>query len=94
VAVGLLTLEVFLPDSHTLKDKRSLLRPLLARVRREWNVAAAEVGEHREVWQRATLAVATVNTDAAQAHATLEAVAGAARAAPGLSLLDYSTQIL
>ena len=94
MVVGLLTLELFFPDSHSLKGKRSLLRPLLGRIRRGWNVSAAEVGPHRDVWQRATLAVAAVNTDAAQAHATLEAVAGAARDSPDLQLLDYSTEIL
>ncbi len=73
MTVGILTLQLFLPDAQSLKDKRSLLRPLVESLRRTWNVAVAEV-DHQDAWQRAALAVATVNTEAVRAEATLQEV--------------------
>jgi len=93
LVIGLLTLELRFPDALTLKDKRSLTRPLLEGIRRQWNVSAAETG-HRDSWQRATFAVATVNTESAEAHRTLEAVARHAGRGNGAELLDYSIELL
>ena len=41
--VGLLTLEIYIPDSHSLKDKRQVLRSLKDRLRARFNVAVAEL---------------------------------------------------
>ena len=50
--VGLLTLELHIPDAHSLKDKRAIIRPILEGCRRRYQVAAAEV-DHTDRWQRA-----------------------------------------
>jgi len=52
--VGLLTLEIHLPYSHSLKEKRAVLRKIKDRLRSRFNVAVAEM-DHRDVWQLATL---------------------------------------
>jgi len=44
MAVGILTLDIQLSGSLTLKEKRSRLKPLLHRIRREFNVSIAETG--------------------------------------------------
>ncbi len=51
MAVGLLTLHISLSDCHTLKQKRSRIQPILTRLHREYNIAAAETDlqdHHRE----------------------------------------------
>ena len=58
MTVALLSIELFLPMSQSLKDKRMVLRRLKDRLRGE-NVAVAEVA-YQELWQRAGLAVVTV----------------------------------
>lgn len=58
--VGLLTLEIHLPYSHSLKEKRAVLRKLHDRLRSRFNVAVAEL-DHRDVWQVATLGVVSVS---------------------------------
>jgi hypothetical protein len=93
VAIGLLTLDLRFPGVLSLKDKRSVLRPLLADLRRSWNVSASETGD-RDLWQRATVEVATVNSAGAEAHATLEAVARHVGAGHAAELVDYSIQLL
>jgi uncharacterized protein len=62
MVVGALTLTVHVPDSHSLKEKRQVVGSLLARIRRQFNVAAAEV-EDQDAWQVATLAVVCVSSD-------------------------------
>ena len=93
MVVVLLTLELRFPGATTLKEKRSRLRPFLEDLRRRWNVSAAEV-EHRDLWQRSTVAVAAVNTDRDEAHRSMEAVAGHAGRGAGAELLDYSIEFV
>ena len=58
--VGLLTLEIHLPYSHSLKEKRAVLRKIRDRLRSRFNVAVAEL-DHRDVWQHATLGVVSIS---------------------------------
>ena len=62
MVVGALTLTLQVPESHSLKEKRQVVGSLLARVRRRFNVAAAEVDD-QDAWQLATLAVVCVSSD-------------------------------
>ncbi|HHN94396.1 MAG TPA: DUF503 domain-containing protein, partial [Anaerolineae bacterium] len=52
MTVGLCSIELYLPGSGSLKGKRSRLKPLLHRLRREFNLAAAETA-HNDLWQSA-----------------------------------------
>jgi uncharacterized protein YlxP (DUF503 family) len=62
VVVGALTITLHVPESQSLKDKRQVVSSLLARLRRQFNVAAAEVG-NQDTWQLATLGVVCVSSD-------------------------------
>ena len=59
MAIGLLTLELFIPDAHSLKDKRQILRSLKDRLRGQFNVAVAEL-EHQDLWQRSVIGVVSL----------------------------------
>lgn len=83
MVVGLLTVELHVPGSHSLKEKRMVLRRVKDRLKK-FNVSVSEI-EHHELWQRAGLAVVTVSTD--QRHADRELAAAAdeiERVEPGL----------
>ena len=71
--IGSLTLDLHLPDAHSLKDKRSIVKSVLQRLRNEFNVATAEVGE-QDRWQLARLGVVCVSSTNNHAHAQLQAV--------------------
>jgi uncharacterized protein YlxP (DUF503 family) len=62
VVIGALTLTLHVPESQSLKDKRQVIGSLLARIRRRFNVAAAEVDD-QDTWQVATLGVVCVSSD-------------------------------
>jgi len=71
MVVALLSIELHLPGSRSLKDKRMVLRGIKDRLRK-FNIAVAEV-EHHDLWQRAGLGVVTIST--ANAHADRELAA-------------------
>ena len=91
MTVALLSLELFLPMSQSLKDKRMVLRRLKDRLG-ALNVAVAEVA-HQDVWQRAGLGVVTVASSDSAAEETLtSALDTIERLEPGLvtrSQVDY-----
>lgn len=91
--VGLLTLELHLPSSRSLKDKRQALRSLETRLRNRLNVAVAEV-EHQDLWQRAGLAVVSVNTDRGHLEATLQNALGEAERSREIAVVDAQTETL
>ncbi len=72
MTVALLSIELYLPMSQSLKDKRMVLRRLKDRLKAS-NVAVAEVA-HQDVWQRAGLGVVTVASADAVAEQTLSSV--------------------
>ena len=60
MVVGVLRLDLHLHGVHSLKEKRGVVRRLLARCRNRYPVSAAEVGHH-DLWQRALIGVAVVS---------------------------------
>jgi hypothetical protein len=62
MVIGVLTLELLIAESQSLKEKRQVLKSLLETTRQRFNVSAAEV-DHLDLWQRATIAVACVSKD-------------------------------
>ncbi len=83
MVIALLSLELYVPGSQSLKEKRMVLRRIKDRISK-FNVAVSEV-EHQDLWQRAGLAVVTVSTDERHADRELAAVADEIeRVEPGL----------
>lgn len=77
-----------LPESDSLKAKRGVVKSLLARLRREFNVAAAETGLH-DVWQSAEISLVTVSADAGYAEGLLaRAVEWIQRHRPDVEVVD------
>ncbi len=62
MVVGVLRLVLYLPENHSLKGKRGVLRSLKARIGNRFNVSVAECADH-DNWQRITLGVAQIAND-------------------------------
>lgn len=60
--VGMLTLHLRLPGCKSLKEKRGRLKPLLARLHREFNISVAEVS-HNDAWRDAVITCAMVSNN-------------------------------
>ena len=73
MSIGLLTLEIHLPGCSSLKEKRRRLKPLLARLSREFNISVAEI-DHQDVWQNAIVACALVSNNSRHTQRSLQSV--------------------
>ena len=62
VHVVLVTVELFIPFAHSLKEKRSVVRGLRDQLRTRFNASVAEYG-YKDKWQRALIGVCMVNGD-------------------------------
>lgn len=91
--VGLLTLEIYIPDSHSLKDKRQVLRSLKERLRARFNVAVAEL-DGQDTWQRAQVGVVTLSNNAAHVEQSLQAVFSEAENLLGRDLVNHNLEVL
>jgi len=70
--IGVLTLELWVEASHSLKDKRQVVRSLKDRLREKFNVSVAEI-EGLDSWQNSVIAVVTVANDKTYAEKVLQA---------------------
>jgi len=90
-SVGVLTLELRLPEARSLKDKRHVVQGLKERLRHKFNVAVAEI-DCQDLWQRAVVAAVTVSADRAYAAQLLEAVENEAAALLGAALVEADVE--
>jgi uncharacterized protein len=91
--VGLLTLELHIPDAQSLKDKRQVVRSLKDRLRRHFNVAVAEM-EYQDVWSRAIVGVVTLSTAEQHVEESLQLVLEDASRQLGRMLVSHVVEML
>jgi uncharacterized protein YlxP (DUF503 family) len=87
VFVGTLTLDLLLGDVHSLKEKRGVVRPIVAEVKRRFEVSVAEVGYH-DLHRRALIGVAVVAGDRAHCVEVVDACERLVAARPEIELLS------
>jgi uncharacterized protein YlxP (DUF503 family) len=90
--VGALSLDVLLGDVHSLKQKRSVVRPIVAELRRKYDVSAAEAG-HLDLHRRALVGVAVVGADAQHCREVLDACERLVADRPEIELLSAHQQL-
>ena len=94
MTLAALTVSLALPPVHSLKEKRGILKPLLAHVRKEFNVSVAEV-EDQDRWQAAVIGVAVVGSEGANLHGLLEGVVKwIERTQPHLYVTNWEIEVL
>jgi hypothetical protein len=92
--IGACTITLHVPWARSLKDKRQVVKSLLARVRREFNVSIAEV-DSQDARQLAVLGVSCVSTTQRYAHGQLEAVVRFIESErPDVPLVSYEIEML
>ena len=85
--VGTLSVEILLGDVSSLKQKRSVVRPIVAEVARKFAVSVAEVG-HLDLHRRSRIGVAVVAADAAHCREVLDACERLIAGRPEIDVLE------
>jgi uncharacterized protein YlxP (DUF503 family) len=94
VTVGTQRLQLRRSEAHSLKEKRGIIKSLIARVQTRYSVAVAEVGEN-DRWQVAELGVACVSNSTAHANEILSNIVGFVESDRlDAELVDYEIEIL
>lgn len=89
---GSLALDVLLGDVHSLKEKRSVIRPIVAELKRKYEVSAAEAG-HLDLHRRALIGVAVVGVGAEHVRDVLGACERLVAERPEVEVLSAHTQL-
>jgi len=93
MTIGSLTVDIEVPESQSLKDKRHVVRSLVESIRGKFNVSAAEVG-NLELWQRATLAFVIVANDRVFVEQVLSKVESTIESEPRCRIIDSETELI
>lgn len=94
MSIGLLSLHLHMPGCASLKEKRSIIKPILTRLHREFNVATAEL-DYQDVWQDTVIGCVTLSNDVAQNSRLLQQVVEfTGRNWPELELMDHRIEML
>jgi uncharacterized protein YlxP (DUF503 family) len=89
--IGVLTLHIHVEHSHSLKDKRHVVKSLKDRLRQRFNIAVAEI-DHLDSWQNSVLAAVTVSKDRVRAEQVLCAVEAEAAGILGGALVGTGVE--
>lgn len=88
------TIDLYLPGVASLKEKRGIVKGLIARLHKTFDIAVAEVGLN-DVWQSATLGVAIVSNGGGHAEARLETILRwIEHNRPDLEVVDYTFEVI
>jgi uncharacterized protein YlxP (DUF503 family) len=92
-SIGLLTLDIHLPNAHSLKEKRQVLLRVKDRLRNKFNVAVAEL-DHQDLWQRAVIGVVSISSSDQNVRQVLEGAEIEAESAVEDGIVSGSIELL
>ena len=91
--IGVVSATISIPESRSLKDKRSVLRSLKDRFINRMNVSVAEVGD-QDLWKSAEMAFVTVAAETSVVQKRIAEISDALRCDPRYVLVGLHTEIL
>ena len=92
--IGILTLHFLIPGCTSLKQKRSYIKPVLARLHREFNISVAEI-DRQDMWQETVIACALISNDHDYTQRALQQVVGFTKKGwPDLELLEHHIELV
>lgn len=93
MTIGLLHIDLLIPGSRSLKEKRRVLNSLKQLLRNRYNCSVAEIDD-KDRWARARLAVCVVSDASTHANAQLNEIVRFAANKNGAELIDYRIEML
>lgn len=93
MVIGILQMDILLPESHSLKDKRSVLSHIKNRVRKQFNVSVAELRYHDQ-FSRTLLGVVTINNETKIINQVLNRVEQLLESLADIQILNRKMEML
>ena len=93
MVVGVCTIELWIPESQSLKDKRQVLHSVKDRLRGKFNLSIAEV-DGQDLWQKAVLGMACVANDGSHVEQVLEQALNVIKSMPTIEVVRVHRELL
>lgn len=93
MVVGLCTVELYIADSQSLKDKRQVLHSLKDRLHGKFNLSVAEV-DGQDLWQKAVLGMACVANEGSHVNHVLDQALNLIRSMPAVEVVRTQVELL
>jgi len=93
VTIGILRLEIFIPDSNSLKAKRMVLHSLKARLRNSFNVAVTQINDE-DKWQKSSLAIVGVEKNSQTMNSALSRIVNFIEGFGQINLINYEIELI
>ena len=93
MVVGVCTVELLIPESQSLKDKRQVLHSVKDRLRGKFNLSIAEV-DGQDLWQKAVLGMACVANDGGHVEQVLEQALNVIKSMPTIEIVRVHRELL
>ena len=91
--MGVCTIELWIPESQSLKDKRQVLHSVKDRLRGKFNLSIAEV-DGQDLWQKAVLGMACVANDGSHVEQVLEQALNVIKSMPTIEVVRVHRELL
>jgi len=93
MTVGVCTVELFISESRSLKDKRQVLQSLKHRLQGKFNVSVAEV-DGQDLWQKAVIGMACIANERGHVNQVLDKALNAIRSVPAVEVVRTQLELL
>lgn len=94
LSIGILTLHLYMPENRSLKQKRGVIKPILAKLHRDYNVSVAEV-DYLDSWKESLIACTIVSNNAVHNQQILQKTAAFLESSyPNIYILEQSLELL
>jgi uncharacterized protein YlxP (DUF503 family) len=93
MVIGILEIVLYLPESHSLKEKRQIIKSIKDKVHNRFNVAIAETGD-LDLWQKVRLGVCSLGNERGQVNGRLDQVINFVERMQVAADLDYKIDLL
>ena len=91
--IGAMQIELLIPDAHSLKEKRMVLKSIKQRLQNKYNISVAEI-DHQELWQRALLGIAMVANEKRFLKKALDKIMNFVDDQDRVQVIDYQIEML
>jgi len=91
--LGICTINLYFPDSHSLKDKRNIIKSIKSRIRNKFNVSVSEIDNY-DLWKNTTLGIACIGNDKKYLSNVINEAIKLIEKQNKLQLINFKTTIL
>ena len=92
--VGICRIEIRIPENHSLKGKRQIVKSIIARLQNRYSVSVAEI-DNNELWQIATLGISYVSNHRKHSDTIMDSVVNfIAQNYPNVELINYKVEVI